>query len=69
MHIFIMTIAFEFHNIYSIWVNSSFLYTRAEANFIFQRKMSASSTTAAGESGGINKMPLKKPQEIEAIVR
>lgn len=64
-----MTIDIEFHNICSIWANSSFLFTRAESNFIFQRKMSASSNAAAGESGGINKMPLKKPQEIEAILR
>ncbi|XP_053953738.1 insulin-degrading enzyme isoform X2 [Anastrepha obliqua] len=31
--------------------------------------MSASSTAAAGESGGVNKVPLKKPQELESILR
>ncbi|XP_036326734.1 insulin-degrading enzyme-like [Rhagoletis pomonella] len=48
---------------------SSLLLARGKTNFIFQRKMSASSTAAAGESGGVNKLPLKKPQELEAILR
>ncbi|XP_054736065.1 insulin-degrading enzyme isoform X1 [Anastrepha obliqua] len=53
----------------SIWDNSTLLWARAKSNFIFHRKMSASSTAAAGESGGVNKVPLKKPQELESILR